>query len=256
MKPLRRIRGLAATQPSPALNPGRRRAARNDLKRQLGSGFGVDQAHRAQTRIAGHGVAGDQAATVVTYHRYLVELEQVDHSLHRGDVLLDRHGSVGIETARTGGREVDEVARHVVDQVGEEQPERRSAGRPAVDEQHVGAGPHVTVGGFSRSDVEEPVGLASEQVSGIGGGQGGNRVLHIEWRGWLARSVGGTRHAVVRPRDNQPLWVTNTPRQRFSKEQLRPPSRTGPVNSRSVDWPSASGSVIASSCTTSRPRMS
>ena len=83
--------------------------------------FGVDQAHGTQARVADHRVAGDHAATVVADDGDLVEFEEIDHPAHRLDVLCDRHRGVGVEPARARRREVDEVAGHVVDEMGQEQ---------------------------------------------------------------------------------------------------------------------------------------
>jgi hypothetical protein len=133
--------------------------------------FGVDQAHRAQSAVADHRVPGDQAAAVVADDGDPVEFEEVDHPTDGLDVLGDRHRGVGVEPAGPGGREVDQVARDVVDEVGQEPSERRRAHRPPVDEQHVGAAADPAVGGLARPDVEEPFGLAPEEVGGLGLGQ-------------------------------------------------------------------------------------
>ena len=141
----------------------------NDLNRQLGSRrLGVDQPHRAQTRVADHRVTGDQAAAVVADDGDLVEFEEVDHPADGLDVLADRHRGVGIEPAGTRRGQVDQVAGHVIDEMRQQQAERRRADRPAVHEQHVGAGADDTVGGLAGADVEESVGLASEQVGRFG----------------------------------------------------------------------------------------
>ena len=89
---LRRSRG-SPEQPTraPPPNPGRWRAARNDLNRQLRPCglLGVDATHGAQARITGQGVAGDQAAAVVADHGDVVQLQQVEDAPDASDVLVD-----------------------------------------------------------------------------------------------------------------------------------------------------------------------
>jgi hypothetical protein len=58
----------------------------------------------------------------------------------------------------------------VVDEVRKELAKGRRADGPAVDEQHVGSGSDDAVGGFASADVEEPIGLATEQVGRFGFG--------------------------------------------------------------------------------------
>ena len=102
--------------------------------------------------------------------RDLVEFEEIDHPAHRFDVLCDRHRGVGVESARTRRGEIDEVAGHVVDEMGQEFAKGRRADRPAVDEQDVGSVADDAVGGLARADVEESIGLATEQVGRFGFG--------------------------------------------------------------------------------------
>jgi hypothetical protein len=52
--------------------------------------------------------------------------------------------------------------------------EGRSAHRPPVHEQDVGARPDAAVGGFACANVEPTIGVAAEQVGSFGGGQGGH----------------------------------------------------------------------------------
>ena len=76
-------------------------------------------------------VARDQTAAVVADGRYLVEFEQIDHAADAVDVLVDRQRRVVVESARAGTREVDDMTRHVVDQVWQQRAERRSlTGQP------------------------------------------------------------------------------------------------------------------------------
>ena len=140
--------------------------------------FGVDQAHGAQAGIADHGMTGDQATAVVTNYCDLVQFEQVDHASHRLDVLLDRHCRVSVEATGTSGRQVDEVTGHVVDQMGKELAEGCRADRPAVHEQDVRPRADTPVGGFPGPHVEQPIGLASEEVRCFAFGQCASDFLH------------------------------------------------------------------------------
>lgn len=131
----------------------------------------VDEAHRAHAWVARDGVAGDHPAAVVSDHRDVLQLEEVDDAPDALDVLVHRQCRVGGESTGATAREVDQVAGDVVGQVREERAERRAADRPAVDEQHVGSAPDPTVGDFAGTDVEEPVRVATEQLGGVGRGE-------------------------------------------------------------------------------------
>ena len=57
----------------------------------------------------------------------------------------------------------------MVDEVGQEQAERRGADGPAVDEQHVGAGADGSASNLAGAHVEEAVGFTPKEVGGVGG---------------------------------------------------------------------------------------
>ncbi len=130
--------------------------------------LGVDQTHGPQPRIADHRVAGDQPAAVMADDCDLVEFQQVDDAADAADVLVDGERRGGVEPARAGAGEVDQVAGDMVDQVREEGAERRPAHGPTVDEQHVGPAADPAMGDLARTDVEEAVGRSPEQIGGIG----------------------------------------------------------------------------------------
>ena len=126
----------------------------------------------------------DHAAAVVTDDGDMVESEEVDHPTDGLDVLGDRHRRVGVESTGSRRREVDQVTRDLVDEVRQQQPERRRADRPSVHEQHIGSGADAAVRHLAGTDVEKSIGLATEEVGCLGLGQCRHRILSV-----IGRSV-------------------------------------------------------------------
>jgi hypothetical protein len=114
---------------------------------------------------------GDHAAAVVADDGDSVEFDEIDHPTDGLDVLGDRHRGVGVEPAGTRRWEVDQVTRDVVDQVRQQRAEGGGTDRPSVHEQDVGTGTDTPVGGIARSDVEESIRTAPEEVGCFGVGQ-------------------------------------------------------------------------------------
>ncbi len=165
-----------AAQPSPCGHPAEpgaetrqvpRGEERAEARAQPPGLLGVDQAHRPQPAIARQCVPGDEPAAVVADHGDVVEVEEVHHLPDGADVLVDRQGRGGVEPAGPGAGQVDQVARHVVDQVRQQRPERGPAHRPSVDEEHVRAAADPPVGDLALVDVEEAVRLPAEEVRGV-----------------------------------------------------------------------------------------
>jgi hypothetical protein len=85
-------------------------------------------------------------------------VEGVHHSTNGLDVLIDRHRRGVVESARSRRWEVDDVTRDLVDKMRQKEPEGGAADGPAVNEQHLRAGPHRAEGGFTGPDVDHSVG--------------------------------------------------------------------------------------------------
>jgi hypothetical protein len=134
----------------------------------------IDERHASHTRIARQCVSSDQAPAVVPDDGDVVELEQLHHPPEGCDVLIERQWRVGIESARSGPREVYDVARHLSAQKWQERSERRSADRPSVHEEHIGSLADPTVGNVAGSDVEERVGRTPEEVGSFSRGERGH----------------------------------------------------------------------------------
>ena len=147
------------------LAPGEERL---ELPTDAGGLLGVDERQGAQPFVAGHGVAGDHAAAVVTDDRHVREAEQVDDAAHAVDVVGERQLRARRVAAAPRTGKIDEVAGDVVGEVGEEAAEGRAADGPAVHEQHVRPGADRAVRHLAGADVEESRRRLAEQVGGLG----------------------------------------------------------------------------------------
>ena len=77
--------------------PGTWRETGNILNRQLQPVWllRVDESHRTHPVVARNRVAGDHPAAVVAHHREAADPQQIDHSSHVLDLLVDRDGRGG-----------------------------------------------------------------------------------------------------------------------------------------------------------------
>ena len=129
--------------------------------------FGIDQPQRSHAAVSGHGVPGDQPATVVSDEGDVVQTQLVDDPSDGDDLLVDGdRGGVG-EAAGPCARQIDHVACELVGQVRKQLPKGRTADRPAVDEQHVGSGAETSMRHLTSAHVQEAIGGSSEPFGGL-----------------------------------------------------------------------------------------
>jgi hypothetical protein len=134
--------------------------------------FGVDQAECAHSWVVAECVTCDQAATVVADDSDIVETEAIEHDGEGADLLLDRdRGRAGESTAPRAGK-VDDVARHMLDEMRKQHAERGAADRPSMHEQHVRSGPDPTMrNGAAGGDLYKGVGRSTEEVGSLAAGE-------------------------------------------------------------------------------------
>ena len=141
---------------------------------------------RAASPSAGHSVANDHSAAVMAHDRDVVDVECVDDETDGFDVSIEADlVTVGIEAARTGTGQIDDVTRHMLSKKRQHLSPGSSAHRPAVHEQHVGARPDPAVRDVTGSDIDEPLRFPVKQVACVPSGETGHDALGL----WIAEAV-------------------------------------------------------------------